>query len=92
MNGDIMEKYKPCLGPTLPKVKKEKLDLYPLLNPTLHHSTTPLLQSFFFHHSITPALFFPSLHHSSPCSFPIATDVPITNNLDSHPEIGYGHL
>jgi hypothetical protein len=56
MNGDIMEKYKPCLGPTLPKVKKEKLDLYPLLNPTLHYSNTPLLQPFFFHHSTTPVL------------------------------------
>jgi NADPH-dependent 2,4-dienoyl-CoA reductase/sulfur reductase-like enzyme len=33
------------------------------------------------HHSITP-----SLHHSSSCSFPIATDIPITNSLDSHPQ------
>ena len=40
MHGDIMEIYTSCLDPALQKVK-EKLDLFPLLNPTLQHSTPP---------------------------------------------------
>ena len=48
MHGDKMEIYTSCLDPALQKVK-EKLDLFPLLNPTLQcslraggqHSTPP---------------------------------------------------
>jgi hypothetical protein len=37
---DIMEKNKPCLDLGKPKVKEQKSDLFPLLNPTLQHSIT----------------------------------------------------
>jgi hypothetical protein len=40
---DIMGKYKPCLDLGKPKVKEQKSDLFPLLSPTLHYSSTPTL-------------------------------------------------
>jgi hypothetical protein len=43
----IMEKYKPCLDLEYPKPIWKKSDLFPLLSPTLHFSSTPP-----FHHSM----------------------------------------
>lgn len=65
---DIMENYKPSLDLAYPKAKKLKL-IYSRFS-----TNTPLL-----HNSNTPALL---LFHVGITQ--IATDVPITNNLNSH--------
>jgi hypothetical protein len=46
LNGELMETMKICLNIELPRIKEVKLDLFPLLNPTLHYSNTPALQHF----------------------------------------------
>jgi hypothetical protein len=46
MDGAIMDKIKPYLDLEFPKVKEVKLDLFPLLYPTLPYSITPALQHF----------------------------------------------
>jgi hypothetical protein len=46
LNGELMETMKICLNIELPRIKEVKLDLFPLLNPTLPYSITPALQHF----------------------------------------------
>jgi hypothetical protein len=38
----IMDKHDPCLD--LGKAREKKIDIFPLLNPTLPYSNTPILQ------------------------------------------------